>query len=51
MLKTGQAVETRVPDAEGGARYLVRIQRYEGGEGSLPGATVTLVDITSLGVS
>ena len=51
VLKTGQAVETRVPDAEGGARYLVRIQRYEGGEASLPGATVTLVDITSLGVS
>ena len=51
VLTNGHAIESRVPGADGSTRYLVRIQRYEAGVGSQAGATVTLVDITSLGVS
>ncbi len=51
VLKTGRAIETRVHNADGSTRYLVRIQRYEKGSGSRAGATVTFVDITSLDVT
>ena len=48
VLRTGQPRQPRGPHADGGTRYLVRLQRYEEGAGSLAGAAITFVDITSL---
>ncbi len=48
VLRNDRPIETCVRHADGNTRYLVRIQRYEEGSGSLAGATVTFVDITSL---
>ena len=48
VIKSGESVETRASHNDRETSYLVRIQNSMEETGSLSGATVTLVDITSL---